>query len=116
MWSCRKCKERNVGRAKKCVGCGKVRPAKKKPAHMAALDLPYEFYVDLNGGEFCGACKKPAGTKRLDRDHDHRTGIPRGLLCRSCNRLLSRRIEPLIPLFVLCLCFHFLILKFRLLF
>lgn len=64
---------------------------------MQALELPYETFVKLNGGEYCGVCGvKPSG-KRLDRDHDHATGSPRGLLCRRCNRLLTRRIEPLLP-------------------
>jgi hypothetical protein len=57
---------------------------------MAALDLPYEHYVQLNGGvEACGICGKPPRPgRRLDRDHDHKTGRPRGLLCWSCNRQL----------------------------
>lgn len=56
---------------------------------MAALDIAYERYVELNGGEHCGICgaeRKPE--KRLDRDHDHKTGRPRGLLCWACNRQL----------------------------
>jgi len=64
---------------------------------MQALDLPYETFVKINKGEHCGVCNaRPAG-KRLDRDHDHNTGLPRGLLCRRCNRLLTRRLEPLLP-------------------
>jgi hypothetical protein len=56
---------------------------------MAALDVPYEEYIVLNGGEFCGICgaeRKPE--RRLQRDHCHRTGHPRGLLCFACNRWL----------------------------
>jgi hypothetical protein len=56
---------------------------------MAALKLPYEYYLELNGGEFCGICgKRPKPGKRLHRDHDHRTGKPRGLLCFRCNTAL----------------------------
>lgn len=63
---------------------------------MQALEIPYADYVVLNGGEMCGVCgAKPVG-KKLDRDHDHATGKPRGLLCRRCNRLLTRRLEPLL--------------------
>lgn len=94
-WTCQrqanriKCGHRNLARAKKCAACGKPRPVKRKPKHMAALDLDYQGFVELNGGEFCGICKaKPSG-RRLDRDHEHRgAGRPRGLLCRKCNRQL----------------------------
>lgn len=57
---------------------------------MAALDLTYEQYVELNGGvERCGICgKEPKPGKRLHRDHDHRTGKPRALLCFPCNSAL----------------------------
>lgn len=61
---------------------------------MAALDIPYEEYVRLNGGERCAICGKPPSSgRRLDRDHDHKTGKPRGLLCggrMGCNRRLGR--------------------------
>lgn len=62
---------------------------------MAARELPYEYYVELNGGEFCALCgrvPKP-GENRLCRDHDHRSGRPRGLLCFLCNKNLPRRID-----------------------
>jgi hypothetical protein len=59
---------------------------------MAALDVPYEEYVALNGGvEACGICgrEREPGGRRLQRDHDHRgEGTPRGLLCFACNRWL----------------------------
>lgn len=57
---------------------------------MAALDLTYEEYVALNGGEHCGICGtvKKVGGKRLHRDHDHRTAKPRGILCFRCNAVL----------------------------
>ena len=68
------------------------RKAKRKPAHMKALDIPYEVFVERNGGEFCGICGAPPKTRRLDRDHDHHTGRPRGVLCHLCNRTLSNRV------------------------
>ena len=40
------------------------RKAKRKPAHMKALETPYEDYVALTGGEYCGICKTPRRTKR----------------------------------------------------
>ena len=55
---------------------------------MKALEVPYEDYVALNGGEYCGICGIGPRSKRLDRDHDHKTGKPRGLLCHRCNRAL----------------------------
>jgi hypothetical protein len=62
---------------------------------MAALDLTYEQYVEINGGEHCGICGKtrdqlPDPTRKLDRDHDHITHEPRGLLCRTHNRQVKR--------------------------
>jgi hypothetical protein len=58
---------------------------------MAALDIPYERYVELNGSEHCGICGcEPPPHRKLDRDHDHATGKPRGLLCRKHNRMLKR--------------------------
>jgi len=100
-WTCRGCKTVHTNtRLRKCPVCKKARPAKRVPAHMKALDLPYEEYVRINGGEFCYLCgkkpKPPRGGKpgrRLDRDHDHKTGRPRGLLCggrMGCNRRLGR--------------------------
>jgi len=60
---------------------------------MAALDLPYEEFVRLNGGsENCGnlACgAPPRPNRRNDRDHDHLTGKPRGILCPPCNGFLT---------------------------
>lgn len=57
---------------------------------MAALDLPYEHYIEINGGEHCGICGAARSPdRRLQRDHDHRgPGHPRGLLCFACNRWL----------------------------
>lgn len=95
-WTCQrvskgvKCGAKNPARLRNCPVCGKAKPARKVPAHMSALDLPYEWYVVLNGGEHCGICfRKPSPTRRLDRDHEHRAdGKPRGLLCFACNRQL----------------------------
>lgn len=62
---------------------------------MVALEVTYEDYISLNGGEHCGICLKPRSrTKRLDRDHDHKTGLPRGLLCSRCNRALPHWVTP----------------------
>lgn len=58
---------------------------------MAALDLSYEAYIELNGGEHCGICGRvpEPGGRKLDRDHEHKgEGRPRGLLCWACNRQL----------------------------
>ena len=62
---------------------------------MRILDeMPYEVCVE-KFGEICGICgaKPPAGRK-LYRDHDHhRVGVMRGLLCMTCNRALTQRID-----------------------
>lgn len=95
-WKCQRstggvrCGHSNPGRKQKCEACGEKRGPLKRPRHMAALDVPYEEYVFLNGGEHCGICgRPPKDGKRLQRDHDHRgDGHPRGLLCFACNRWL----------------------------
>ena len=92
-WTCRrvlggvKCGATNPTRLRKCRACGKHRPKRKRPA---ALQLTYEQYIELNGGEHCGICgRKPSPNRRLDRDHDHGpSGKPRGLLCWRCNSQL----------------------------
>lgn len=100
-WTCQRkfgsaqCKHVNDNRKRKCGLCGKARPARRRPKHLAALEVPYEEYVRLTGGEFCKLCgATPKPGRRLDRDHDHRTGQPRGLLCHLCNRLLPDRVTP----------------------
>jgi hypothetical protein len=93
-WTCQRkfgttpCKFVNDNRKKLCGLCGKPRPARRRPKHLVALELSYEEYVKLNGGEVCGICGAEPGSRRLDRDHDHKTGLPRGLLCWACNRQL----------------------------
>jgi hypothetical protein len=88
-WTCRTCRER-LPRIKRKCKCGAARPASRRPKHTEALKLPYEFYVELNGGEFCGICDKlPSARRKLDRDHCHKgDGYARGLLCGRCNRAI----------------------------
>lgn len=84
-----KCRAVNPARKRLCETCGKPRPPRKRKAHMAALDLSYEHYIEINGGEHCGICGRGPNGKRLDRDHEHSgDGRPRGLLCHVCNRRL----------------------------
>ena len=98
-WKCRKCGRPNPRRFTYCQwrvydgrfyrACTGRKPAKRVPAHMAALnELPYEWWVE-EFGERCGICERePSAKRRLDRDHCHKTGEPRGLLCHRCNRAL----------------------------
>jgi len=99
-WTCPKCKTRYKTRnTLRCARCGRKQPKKRVSAHMRALDLPYEEYVRINGGDFCWIgrflgekCKGHRATGRFHRDHDHGTGAPRGLLCFNHNkRLLGGR-------------------------
>lgn len=93
MKRCRSCLTVNDNRKRKCEACGKTLAAKRKPAHLKALDVPYETFVERYG-ERCGVCGVgPSERRRLDRDHDHKTGAPRGLLCHRHNRLLSPRMN-----------------------
>jgi hypothetical protein len=99
-WTCQrrsagaKCGKVNPSRLRKCSSCGKLRPKRKRPEHMKALDESYEVYMALNGGDFCAICFRKPTTRKLDRDHDHHTGLPRGLLCHRCNRMLPAWITP----------------------
>lgn len=96
-WTCQrvdhgsKCRHLNPNRQSRCSRCGKRRPARKSPAHLSALKLPYEYYVQINGGEHCGVCgKRPGATRKLDKDHEHvGVGRPRGLLCWRHNKALE---------------------------
>lgn len=96
-WTCQRVENKlrcgfvNPNRKRRCGWCGKPRPARKRPAHLSALKLPYEHYVQINGGERCGICgAEPKPGRRLDRDHEHKgVGYARGLLCWSCNRQLK---------------------------
>jgi hypothetical protein len=99
-WTCRKqfrgkqCGYVNANRLRKCGSCGKPRTPRKRPAHMAVLDRPYEWWV-ATFGERCGICgKEPNPGRRLDRDHDHKTGVARGLLCHRHNRGLDWFSDP----------------------
>jgi hypothetical protein len=87
-WRCRGCLSVNAPRTRKCQACSRARPKRRRPAHLKALDLPYEAYVELNGSETCGICGDVGKTRKLHRDHDHRTGKPRGLLCFRDNAAL----------------------------
>jgi hypothetical protein len=93
-WKCRRqtagavCGTFNRPGTRKCSSCGKPRPPKRRARHLQALELSYEHFKALNGGERCAICERGPGSRRLDRDHDHTTGRPRGLLCARCNRAL----------------------------
>lgn len=98
VWTCQRstsgvvCKHVNPKRRMICESCGKRRPATKKPAHMSALDQPYEWWVE-QFGELCGVCgAAPKPGKRLCRDHEHvGDGFARGLACFQCNRMLGNK-------------------------
>lgn len=85
---------------RKCPSCGKARPKKSPPKHMAALNNSYEHFIEINGGEHCGICgitreQTSTPNQRMQRDHVHTTtglGEPRGLLCIACNIRLSDRM------------------------
>lgn len=101
-WTCQRrsggspCKHVNPKRKQLCERCGKRRPATKRAEHFSVLDLPYEVFVQANGGSHdCGICgREPKHGRKNDRDHEHvGGGLVRGILCHSCNRVLSNRME-----------------------
>lgn len=95
-WKCQrqtngaKCHHENPSRKRNCEACGKPRPKRKRPLHMSALDLPWSYYVEINGGEHCGICGKTASPgESFHRDHEHKgVGFPMGILCFRCNTAL----------------------------
>jgi hypothetical protein len=81
-WTCQrvsggeKCGHRNPNRKQLCERCRKPRPPRRQPAHRKALELPYEAFVQANGGDWCGICGKEGSvTRKLDRDHDQAFGF-----------------------------------------
>ncbi len=71
----------------------------RKPTRAKALgvsDARYYEMLDAQGGH-CALCPTKPKTRRLHVDHDHTTIGPdghvriRGLLCYSCNRILTAR-------------------------
>lgn len=91
-----KCNTLNPALKRKCTKCGKDRPTKSPPKHMAALNESYEHYIEINMeahgvGEVCAICHRSPRTRKLDRDHAHTVtglGEPRGLLCPMHNKFL----------------------------
>lgn len=66
----------------------------KAPAYQSrtGIDLAeYERLLAAQGGH-CALCPNEPRTRRLHVDHDHRTGEVRGLLCYSCNRILTAKV------------------------
>ena len=92
--TCTRCRTVSKPRQRKCGACGKALPKKRPPAHMKALGLPLEAYIEANGGyEGCWVCRElgiPPMGGPLQRDHEHKgDGKPRGLLCIYHNRKLG---------------------------
>ncbi len=65
----------------------------RKPTRAKALGVSDERYAELlaEQGGHCALCPTEPKTRRLHVDHDHTTGRIRGLLCYSCNRILTAR-------------------------
>lgn len=107
-WTCTRqankveCRAVNPNRFQLCKTCGKRKPKRKTASHTQSLNLTYEEYIELNGGEFCGICFRtraelPDPSRKLDRDHTHdpTMGVEaaRGLLCRECNRKAKKWLK-----------------------
>ena len=66
-------------------------PTKKQHAAAKALGhARYDELLALQGG-VCAGCGRQPYARRFCVDHDHRTLEVRGLLCFTCNYLLSPR-------------------------
>lgn len=96
MKRCRGCLTVNENRKRKCGACGRKLAARRKPRHLAALELPRDVYIEANDGyDGCWVCRdlgEHHEHRRVVRDHEHRgDGQPRGLLCDWHNRLLGPR-------------------------
>lgn len=105
-WTCTrktagvKCMTRNEPRKQLCATCGKAKPKRSAPKHMAALNNSYEHFIEINGGEHCGICgvtraQTSTPHRRMQKDHVHTVGDlgePRGILCIACNMRLTERM------------------------
>lgn len=98
---CRSCLTLAEKGKRNCQACGKrlPAPAKRRPKHRDALELPREAFIEANDGfDGCWVCRELGVSdegKRLERDHEHRgAGRPRGILCSYHNRLLGPRYTP----------------------
>ena len=73
------------------MGRSRKRRPSARTKHEAVRKLMDYDALFLEQGGKCGICGKEGdGKRKLDRDHDRLTMTPRGLLCRRCNRLLTR--------------------------
>jgi len=62
-------------------------------ALLAAHRKHYDWMLAQQGGG-CGICgRAPSETRKLDMDHDHKRMFVRGLLCHTCNRALTYRVD-----------------------
>ena len=73
------------------MGRSRKRRPSARSKHEAVRKLMDYDALFLEQGGKCGICGRDwVEGKRFDRDHDRLTMTPRGLLCRRCNRLLTR--------------------------
>lgn len=97
-WTCRRCHARHENNRLRRCECGRLRPKRRRPAHLAALKLERHIYLAANDGyDGCWVCRYlgEASRKPLHRDHEHKgDGRPRGILCAYHNRLLGPRYTP----------------------
>lgn len=98
-WTCQrvankvKCGHKNPNRKTLCEQCRKPKRDRSgdRPQHLSALELPYEYFVEVNGGDHCGICYvAPKPGQKLNRDHAHvGVGFARGVLCWRHNQALE---------------------------
>jgi len=92
---CKKCYDAQYKRADEAIQKHRNDVRKSSLKHLYGItedDYSHMLNEQSGGCKICG--KPPSNTRRLCIDHDHITGKVRGLLCVTCNHVLSYLENP----------------------